>query len=110
MTKTSKQNNVELCSPEKRAAIVDAISHRIHYTVAAEANGVGYKLFIGWIDKARQDMDDGIENEYTEFYTALKRAEMTKMREHLDVIAARPENWEADAWILERVWPNHYSL
>jgi hypothetical protein len=65
MTKATKANNVALCSQEKRAAIIDAIAHRIHYTVAAEANGVGYKLFISWIDKARHDMDAGIEKEYT---------------------------------------------
>ena len=95
---------LELCSTEKRAAIIDAVSHRIHFNLAAEANGVSCDTLKGWIDKARADMALGIENEHTEFYAAISRAQMTKMREHLDIIAARPERWEADAWILDCVY------
>jgi len=31
------------------------------------------------------------------------------MREHSDMIAAKPERWQADAWLLERRWPKHYG-
>ena len=101
-------NNVlALCSKEKCAAIIDAVSHRVSMALACEANGVSFKTGQGWIEQAKSDMDMGIENEYTEFYSALRRAQMTKVREHLDIIASRPENCEADAWILDSVYGRH---
>jgi len=95
---------LELCSTEKRAALIDAVSHRIHFNLAAEANGISSNTMKGWIDKAQADMTLGVENEHTEFYAAMTRAQMTKIREHLDIISSRPEGWEADAWILSSVY------
>jgi hypothetical protein len=34
---------------------------------------------------------------------------MTKVRQHMDIIADRPERWQADAWILERRWYKYFS-
>lgn len=93
---------------EKRDAIIDAVSNRIPLYLAAESNGVGVEIFKDWIYTAQIDMDGGLDNEFTQFYTAIKKAQMTKIREHLSIIAARPENWEADAWILQHCWPNDY--
>ena len=93
---------------EKRDAMIDAISHRVPFYLAAEANGVSAVVFYDWIRLAKMDMDAGIVSDLTEFYTAIKKAQMTKIREHLSIIAARPENWQADAWILQHCWPDDY--
>ena len=34
---------------------------------------------------------------------------MQKVMEHTDMIAAKPERWQADAWLLERRWPKHFG-
>ncbi len=34
---------------------------------------------------------------------------MVRIREHGDMIAAKPERWQADAWMLERRWYKHYG-
>lgn len=96
-------------TPERRAAIIDAISHRIPYEFAAEANGICEDTLYEWIKIGKQHRSEGIDSDYTVFTEAIKRAEMTKIREHSDMIAAKPERWQADAWILERRWHRHYS-
>ncbi len=94
---------------ERRDAIIDAISHRIPYEYAALANGICEETLYEWLRVAKVHHAEGIDSEYTAFSEAIKRAEMTRMREHSDMIAAKPERWQADAWLLERRWPKHYS-
>jgi transposase-like protein len=98
-----------LCTPEKRAAIIDAISHRIPYEFAAEGNGVCEATLYNWLICGRRDLKAGLQNEYTLFLEDVKRAEMTRIRQHSDIIAERPERWQADAWLLERRWHKHYG-
>lgn len=96
-------------TPERCALIVDNIRNRIPYEYAAEANGITEKTLYNWIGIAKQHQEEGIDSEYTQFLQDIKKAEMSRMRDHLDVIAARPERWQADAWILERRWPKHFG-
>lgn len=96
-------------TPERRASIIDAISHRIPYEMAAEANGICLDTLYEWLKIGKSHRNEGIDSDYTIFSEALKRAEMTKVREHTDIIAARPERWQADAWILERRWHKHFG-
>lgn len=94
---------------KRRNDIIDAISHRIPYELAAEANGISLSTLYEWFKIGREHQEQGIDSEYTVFSEALKRAEMQKVREHCDMIAAKPERWQADAWLLERRWHKHFS-
>lgn len=94
---------------KRRNDIIDAISHRIPYEMAAEANGITLSTLYEWFKIGREHTAEGIESDYTIFSEALKRAEMQKVREHTDMIAAKPERWQADAWLLERRWHKHFS-
>lgn len=95
---------------ERRDSIIDAVSHRIPYEMAAEANGICLDTLYEWLKIGKNHAKEGIiDSEYTIFSEALKRAEMTKMRQHMDIIADRPERWQADAWLLERRWHKHFS-
>jgi transposase len=96
-------------TPEIREAIIDAISHRIPYEYAAEANGIAEVTLYDWINTGKAHMAEGIDSEYVKFSQDIKRAEMTKMRTHMDIIAERPERWQADAWILERRWHKQFG-
>jgi hypothetical protein len=96
-------------TPERRAAIIDAIYHRIPYEMAAEANGICLDTLYEWFKIGKEHSKLGISSDYTIFSEALKRAEMQKVREHLDIISARPERWQADSWILERRWHKYFS-
>lgn len=96
-------------TPERRAAIIDAIYHRVPYEFAAEANGICEDTLYDWLNTGKVHRMQGIDSDYTNFSEAIKRAEMTKIREHTDIIAARPERWQADAWLLERRWHKHFG-
>ena len=96
-------------TPERRGSIIDAISHRIPYEMAAEANGISLETLYAWLRTGKAHRDANIDSDYTIFSEALKRAEMTKVREHTDMIAAKPERWQADAWLLERRWHKHFG-
>jgi len=96
-------------TPERRAAIIDAVAHRIPYEMAAEGNGICIATLYDWLKTAKEHFDQGIESDYTIFSEGLKRAEMTKVREHVEMIAAKPERWQADAWLLERRWHKHFG-
>lgn len=96
-------------TPERCADIISAISRRAPYQLAAEANGISERTLYSWLDEGARDLDNNIESEYAEFLQAIKRAEMQKVMEHTDMIAAKPERWQADAWLLERRWHKHFG-
>lgn len=94
---------------ERCAAIIDAVSHRVPYELAAEANGIAERTLFYWLELGNQHQIEGLDTEYSDFLQSIKRAEMTRVREHTDMIAAKPERWQADAWLLERRWPKHFG-
>lgn len=94
---------------KRRNDIIDAISHRIPYELAAEANGICLETLYEWLRIGKRHAKEGIDSDYVIFSESLKRAEMQKVREHCDMVAAKPERWQADAWILERRWHKYYS-
>jgi hypothetical protein len=96
-------------TPERCASIIDAIYHRIPYEIAAEANGICLDTLYEWLKTGRNHQAEGIDSQYVIFSESLKRAEMQKIREHTDIIAARPERWQADAWLLERRWYKYFG-
>lgn len=96
-------------TPQRCADIVDAIKHRAPYEYAAMANGISERTLYNWIDLGKEHLEHNIESNYAKFLQDIKRAELTRIREHTDIIAARPERWQADAWLLERRWHKHFG-
>jgi len=96
-------------TPERCASIIDAISHRIPYEMAAEANGICEDTLYEWLKIGRKHQKEGVLSDYAVFSEALKKAEMTKVRQHMDIVAERPERWQADAWLLERRWYKYFG-
>ena len=94
---------------ERCADIISAISRRAPYQLAAEANGISERTLFYWLEEGVRDLEANIDSEYAAFLQAIKRAEMQKVMEHTDMIAAKPERWQADAWLLERRWPKHFG-
>jgi hypothetical protein len=94
---------------ERCASIIDAVSHRIPYKLAAESNGICMDTLYEWFKIGRKHNEENIESEYSLFSEALKRAEMQRVRKHTDNISERPERWQADAWILERRWHMYFG-
>lgn len=96
-------------TPERRKAILESIASRVPYEIAAEANGICEDTLYDWIKHGRYDQKEGIESEYAKFSEAIKQIEAIKITHHLNTIESKPERWQADAWILERRWWQHFS-
>ncbi len=96
-------------TPERRAKIIHDISRRVPYEMAAEANGICEATLYDWLNTGKVHQLEGLDSEFTKFSEAIKRAELDRVLEHTDMIAAKPERWQADAWLLERRWPKHFG-
>ena len=92
------------------SSIIDAVSHQIPLDIAAEANGMSSVKFLEYIRMGQEDLAKNIESVFTDLVVGLRKAEMRCIREHLDKISARADNWEAHAFLLERRWPQYYSV
>ena len=96
-------------TPERCERIVNDISRRVPYELAAEANGICEATLYDWLNTGKVHQLEGIDSEYTIFSESIKRAELNRVLEHTDMIAAKPERWQADAWLLERRWPKYFG-
>jgi transposase-like protein len=96
-------------TPERRAKIIHDISRRVPYELAAEANGICEATLYDWLNTGKAHQLEGLDTDFTKFSEAIKRAELNRVLEHTDMIAAKPERWQADAWLLERRWPKYFG-
>lgn len=94
---------------ERRQAILQSISDRIPYELSAEANGICEDTLYNWINLGKEHLAAGIDSDYSIFVESIKKTEQIRIKNHLEIIADKPERWQADAWILERRWWKYYS-
>ena len=96
-------------TPERCAAIIQDISDRIPYILAAEANGICEDTLYDWLSKGKADKLAGINSDYANFSERIKKTEREKIKGHLDKIANNVERWQSDGWMLERRWYKHFG-
>lgn len=96
-------------NPERCASIIEMISKRVPYALAAEANGVCEDTFYEWLKIGKSHRDKGMVSDYTIFSEAIKNAEVSRIIDHSENISSRKKNWQADAWMLERRWNKYYG-
>jgi transposase len=109
-------------SERTKAVILEAIEKGATYELAAASAGISYGTFNNWmkrglayelvIEDANPDaMIDDEENEFYDFYLAVKHSESVaalKWLGNID-IAANEGHWQAAAWKLERRYPQQYG-
>jgi len=96
-------------TPERIAAILDSISNRIPYEIAAEANGICEDTLYDWINTGKADNKAGIDSILAKFSEDIKKIEQERIKHHLDKLDGNVERWQSDAWILERRWHKHFG-
>lgn len=96
-------------TPERCLEIIKAISRRVPYQLAAEANGISRRTLFYWMEEGARDLEENIDSDFARFLHSIKKAEMEKIVEHMDNIAEKPDRWQADAWLLERRWYKYFS-
>jgi len=109
MKQVNKGGRPSKFTAERRAAILDSISHCIPYELAALANGICEDTLYDWLKHGLEDISAGIDSEFAKFSEALKKIEEEKIKYHLQKINRNIERWQADAWILERRWSKLFS-
>jgi len=96
-------------TPERLAAILDSISHRIPYKLSAEANGIREETLYAWINRGWDEIDQGLDTPLAKFSKDIKRVEQERMKDHLAKISDNVERWQSDAWMLERRWYSYFG-
>lgn len=96
-------------TPERLASILEAISDRIPYSLAAESNGIGERTLFDWLTEGHNDKEEGIDSPLARFSQSVKEIEREKIKHHLDKLDGNVERWQSDAWILERRWYKYFG-
>lgn len=94
-------------TPKVQERIGKAIEDGLPYETAARLAGVSYDSFNRWL----HDGEAGIEP-YCKFYKHIKECEAKGEEELLNRIketGASGKAWQANAWILERRYPERYA-
>lgn len=94
-------------TPETQKKIVDAIAEGNYLETAAAIGGVTYTTLNNWMKKG----EAASSGAYVEFLEAVKRAEAEAEALRVSRIskAGKDGNWQADAWYLERRYPDRWG-
>ncbi len=94
-------------TPETQKKIVDSIAEGNYLETAAAIGGVTYTTLNNWMKKGEQASSGA----YVEFLEAVKKAEAEAEALRVSRInrAGRAGNWQADAWYLERRYPDRWG-
>ncbi len=96
-------------TPERLRSILDSISNRIPYELAAEANGIRERTLYAWIEQGKEEQDKDLDTPLAKFSQDVKKIEQDRMKHHLEKLNDNVERWQSDAWILERRWHKHFG-
>lgn len=95
-------------TPECKKILLDAIAAGNYYETACGLAGISYRTFALWREKGERARS-GV---YFQFLQELKKAEAFAEAERIQRIrnAAKEGSWQADAWWLERRYPERWGL
>lgn len=88
------------------AAILQSLANGGYVETSCVAAGITKRTFYNWLEKAEEDED----SVYAEFADLVEKARAQAELANIAIIkAAAVENWQAAAWLLERVYPERYG-
>ena len=78
---------------------------------ASEFAGFTDKTLYEWLAKGEADLEEGLDTIYSEFCENLKKTRAECQAFHLQNVirAGQNGNWQASAWILERLFPTSFG-
>ena len=78
---------------------------------ASEFAGFDDASLYDWLNRAESDLEKGQDSIYVEFYDTYKKARAECQAFHLQNIvkASQNGNWQASAWMLERIFPSSFA-
>lgn len=91
-------------TPDVQEAVLVAIAAGNYRVTACKKAGISNKSLINW-EKAGAE---GVEP-YKEFFLLLQKAEAAAEAVLLASVKAADKGWQAQAWIMERRWPERWG-
>lgn len=98
-------------TPELQQEFCSYVAAGITKKGACEAVFIGESALYDWIQRGERDRAKGKKTIYSEFAESVKKAEAKFKLSHIKNIksAADSGNWQASAWMLERVCRDEYG-
>lgn len=95
-------------TPEIEKKICDYLKEGNYRETAAEMAGIGTTTFYNWLKKGKEAKR---KSKFREFRDAVKKAEAFAESYHLQKLrkAGDKGNWQANAWYLERKFPEKWG-
>jgi transposase len=94
-------------TPERQQKFIDALSAGNYLEVAAHYAGISHTTFYRWMEQGKEQSS----GQYHEFCAAVKKAQIDSEVARVARItqAASQGTWTADAWYLERRYPERWG-
>lgn len=100
-------------TPERTAAVLNYLRNGHYIEQACRLAKIPRRTYSYWLETARKHAAEGKESDYTAFAEQVAEAEAALEARELARIEAAAENqktWTAAAWLLERRFPQRWSL
>jgi hypothetical protein len=95
-------------TPATADLIVQLLSAGNYITVAVRAAGVSRQQFHEWLERGTSGLDADVE--YADFRERVELAKAQgESRNVAHIASAARENWQAAAWLLERMYPDRWG-
>ncbi len=92
-----------------KEAILEAVGKGVSLAFACEYAGINKRTLFLWLQRGLKADESGEDAEYYAFCTAVKRAKAYAVVEAVTYIRGHGEKWQADAWWLERRYPEEFG-
>lgn len=105
--RTAPRGRPSKFTPEVKNTICDYISAGNYIDTSCRLAGVDYTTFRGWVVRGEQEG----KGEYFDFLRQVRLAEAQAEAERVRLIlqAGRLDDWKANAWYLERKYPERWG-
>lgn len=89
--------------------ILNAISQHVPYRIAIQANGIGERTFYYWLKQGVEDLENGVDSNFSRFLKSLRKVEQEKIIEYIKNIKLSNKGHKGCQWILEHVFWKYFS-
>jgi hypothetical protein len=96
---------------ENQKVIIKTVGLGCSYVDACRCARISYETFRGWMAEGRRDIEARKASAFAAFFGDIKKAESDLKSKALEGIQlAATTTWTAWAWIMERKFPDEWSL
>lgn len=88
----------------------DYISRLVPYKIACVASGFSYSVLKSWKIKGLADVESEKDTAYCRFVVRLYTYKAEDIKTNVLRIQQGEKNWQSAAWLLERVFYEHFSV